>query len=201
MNAQHELDTPSAWVVRWADSIAPGGRVLDVASGSGRHARWFAARGHPVDAVDRDAEALSTLRGVAGVRTFCADIENAAWPCERGCYAGVVVANYLHRPLFPELLAALAPGGALIYETFARGQERYGRPSNPAFLLKPGELLEVVRGRLRVIAYEDLEVIIPSPSAPFPTPLPKGEGKSTGADAPITIQLKPAVVQRICAIG
>ena len=201
MNAQHELEMPSAWVVRWADRIAPGGRVLDVASGTGRHARWFAARGHGVDAVDRDAQALSTLRNVIGVRTVCADIENGEWPCERGCYAGVVVANYLHRPLFPELLAALAPGGALIYETFARGQERYGRPSNPDFLLKPGELLEVVRGRLRVIAYEDLEVVLSSPIAPLPATAARDEAKSTAADAPITLQPKPAVVQRICAIG
>ena len=169
----HTLETPSDWVVRWADRIPAAGRVLDVASGSGRHARWLAARGHDVDAVDRDAEALSALGGVARVRTLCADIETGAWPCERGCYAGVVVTNYLHRPLFPELLAALAPGGALIYETFALGNERYGRPSNPAYLLQPGELLEIVRGRLRVVAYEDLEVTRP----------------------------KPAVVQRICAIG
>jgi hypothetical protein len=76
-----------------------------------------------------------------------------------------VVANYLHRPLFPRLLQALAPEGVLIYETFAAGNERYGKPSNPAFLLKPGELLEIVRGRLRVIAYEDLEVSDPRRAA------------------------------------
>jgi len=147
--------------------------VLDVASGTGRHARWFASRGHPVDAVDRDAEALARLNDFDRITTFRADIENGPWPFERGRYASVVVANYLHRPLFPDLLAALAPGGVLIYETFAVGNERYGRPSNPAFLLKPGELLDVVRGRLRVIAYEDLEVTDP----------------------------KPAAVQRICALG
>ena len=166
-------DTPSKWVERWAPLIAPGGRVLDVASGSGRHARALAARGFEVDAIDRDAQALSALAGVPRVTARCADIENGPWPCARAAYAGVVVTNYLHRPLFPDLLAALAPGGVLIYETFAAGNERFGRPSNPAFLLKPGELLEVIRGRLRVVAYEDLEVEDP----------------------------KPAMVQRICAIA
>ena len=99
-----------------------------------------------------------------GVTARCADIEGGPWPFEPGVYGGVVVANYLHRPLFSALLDALAPGGILIYETFAAGNERYGRPSNPAFLLKPGELLETVRGRLRVIAYEDLYVDDPRPA-------------------------------------
>ena len=161
----HALETPSEWITHWAQRIERGGRVLDLASGRGRHARWLAARGHRVDALDRDAEALSQLEGVAGISTLCADIESGAWPCEPARYAGVVVANYLHRPLFPRLLDVLAPGGVLIYETFAVGNERYGRPSNPAFLLKRGELLEVVRGRLQVIAYEDLEVTEPRPAA------------------------------------
>jgi SAM-dependent methyltransferase len=117
-----------------------------------------------VDAVDRNSAALAELAGVKGVSIICADIESGPWPCDRGIYAGVVVANYLHRPLFSELIAALAPGGVLIYETFAAGNERYGRPSNPEFLLKPGELLEVVRGRLRVLAYEDIEVQAPRPA-------------------------------------
>ena len=160
----HGIDTPSAWVERWAPMIAAGGRVLDVGSGSGRHARLLAARGHSVDAVDRDAQALERLKGVAGVITLCADIENGPWPYAPGAYAAVVVVNYLHRPLFPHLLDALRPGGVLIYETFAKGNERYGRPSNPAFLLEPGELLEVVRGRLRVVAYEDVYVAEPRPA-------------------------------------
>ena len=168
----HDLRTPSAWVARWADRLPPGGKVLDVASGGGRHARFLAGRGHPVEAVDRDPAALSGLAGVAGVSTRCADLEGGPWPYEGELFAGVVVVNYLHRPLFSRLLAALAPGGALIYETFAAGNERYGRPSNPAFLLQPGELLDVVKGRLSVIAFEDLYV--PDP--------------------------KPAMVQRICAI-
>lgn len=169
----HDLSAPSSWVMRWAPAIQAGGTVLDVASGSGRHARWLAAQGHPVDAVDRDATAIAAFAGMPEVRALCADIESGAWPYPRERYAAVVVANYLHRPLFPELLAALAPGGLLIYETFALGNERFGRPSNPDFLLRPGELLEVVRGRLRVMAYEDLEIAEP----------------------------KPARVQRVCAVA
>lgn len=160
----HALATPSAWVARWADRVPAGGRLLDLACGAGRHARYFAARGHPVEAVDRDPAMLARLDGVAGVSTFCTDLEGGPWPYEKERFAGIVVVHYLHRPLFPCLLAALAPGGALIYETFAAGNERYGRPSNPDFLLEPGELLEVVRGRLRVVAYEDLTVFDPRPA-------------------------------------
>jgi SAM-dependent methyltransferase len=169
----HDIDTPSAWVLRWAPLIPAGGRVLDVACGSGRHARAIASMGHPVDAVDRDAECVGKLAAVANVSAVCADIEHSAWPFPHARYAGVVVTNYLHRPLLPTLVDTLAPGGVLIYETFAAGNERFGRPSNPDFLLRPGELLELVRGRLRVVAYEDVY-----------------------SDAP-----KPALVQRICAVA
>jgi SAM-dependent methyltransferase len=169
----HGPDTPSPWITRWADLIRPGGRVLDVATGGGRHARWLAARGHPVDAVDRDADAIARLAAVPGIEALCADIENGPWPYEPGRYAGVVVTNYLHRPLFSRLLEALAADGVLTYETFAVGNEQYGRPSNPDFLLHTGELLDLVRGRLKVVAYEDVRV-----------------------DAP-----KPALVQRICAVA
>jgi SAM-dependent methyltransferase len=163
--AHQELATPSAWVVRWAERIPAGGRVLDLACGNGRHARYLAGRGHPVEAVDRDPAMLAGLSGVPGIAPRCADLESGPWPYEGQQFAGIVVANYLHRPLFPRLLQALAPEGVLIYETFAAGNERFGKPSNPAFLLKPGELLELVRGRLRVIAYEDLEVSDPRPAA------------------------------------
>lgn len=160
----HDLAVPSAWVTRWADRVPAGGRVLDIACGNGRHARYFAARGHPVEAVDRDPAKLAALASVSGVTTRCADLEGGPWPYEGQHFAGIVVVNYLHRPLFPHLVAALAPEGVLIYDTFAIGTEKYGRPSNPAFLLQPGELLEAVRGRLRVIAYEALFVSDPRPA-------------------------------------
>ena len=170
-NDPHDLTTPSVWVVRWADRVPAGGQVLDLACGNGRHSRFFATRGHPVEAVDRDPAKLAALAGIPGISTRCADLEAREWPYPGGQFAGIVVANFLYRPLFPHLLAALATKGVLIYETFAAGNERYGRPSNPAFLLKPGELLEAVRGRLRVIAYEEQYVSEP----------------------------RPAVIQRICA--
>lgn len=151
-----EAGVPSTWVTRWAHLVAPGAPVLDVAAGGGRHARWFAARGHAVLAVDRDADALASMSAWERIETLAADIEGAAWPlpAERR-FAAVIVTNYLHRPLFAHLIDCLAPGGVLIYETFAAGNGSVGKPSNPAFLLRPGELLEAVRGRLRVIAYED----------------------------------------------
>ncbi|PYE21942.1 methyltransferase family protein [Paraburkholderia silvatlantica] len=152
----HGLSGPSRWVRRWAHLIAPGGTVLDVASGAGRHARWLAGQGHPVTALDRDAAALATLHGVAGVATLECDLEGAPWPLAADArFAAVVVTNYLHRPLMPRLVEVLAPGGVLIYETFAQGNETVGKPSNPAFLLAPGELLAVCTPALRVIAYQD----------------------------------------------
>ncbi|SAK80749.1 type 11 methyltransferase [Caballeronia fortuita] len=165
---------PSPWVVRWAHLVAPGGAVLDVAAGSGRHARWFAARGFPVLAVDRDADALASMTGLERIETLVADLENGApWPVRADrTFDAIVVTNYLHRPLFGHFVDTLAPGGVLIYETFAAGNGSIGKPSNPAFLLEPGELLEAVRGRLRVIAYEDGFVDDP----------------------------RPAYVQRICAV-
>ena len=154
-------DRPSPWVVRFAPLIAPGGVVLDVACGSGRHARWLEARGHRVTGVDRDAAALA----VGGAtETVVADLEGAPWPLVARRFAAVIVINYLHRPLFPALLASLAPGGVLIYETFAVGNERFGKPSNPAFLLEPGELLERCGG-LDVVAYEDGLVDDPAPAS------------------------------------
>ncbi len=150
----HTLAAPSPWVARWAAELPAGASVLDVACGSGRHARWLAVRGLRVTGVDRDAGALAGLAGVA--ETIVADIEGGPWPLLAGAaFDAVVVTNYLHRPLWPQLLAAVAPGGRLIYETFAVGNETVGKPSNPAFLLAPGELLDAVRGQLRVVGYED----------------------------------------------
>ncbi len=154
---------PSPWVVRWANELAAGAPVLDVASGAGRHARFLADRPCAVTAVDRDATLIGELAGVAGVATLVADLEAEPWPLPGRRFAGVVVTNYLHRPLLPALVDAVEPGGVLIYETFAAGNERFGRPSNPDFLLQPGELLELVHGRMRVLAYEDVFDPVPQP--------------------------------------
>ena len=148
----HTALEPSAWVTRWAHLIVPAGRVLDVACGSGRHLRWLAAQGFTVTGVDRDAAALAPL-GVVG-RTVVADIENAAWPLAGERFDAVIVTHYLWRPLWPALRASLAQGGVLIVETFALGNEAFGKPSNPDFLLRPGELLDACRG-LHVVAFED----------------------------------------------
>lgn len=149
----HDIETPSPWVSRWAGQIRPGGRVLDVACGRGRHLRHLASLGLAAVGVDRDEEALSGLRGLRGVEIRVADLEAGPWPFSPGEFDGVVVTNYLHRPIFPDLVGALRPGGIFIYETFAAGNERYGRPANPDFLLKPGELLRSVEP-LSVIAFE-----------------------------------------------
>jgi SAM-dependent methyltransferase len=138
--------------VQWAGLIAPGAAVLDVAAGGGRHSRFFADRGHRVMALDRDTSRLSAQPGIEIVE---ADIEDGSpWPLPGRTFGAVVVTNFLHRPLFPTLLDALAPGGVLLYETFMAGNERFGEPSRPAFLLKDGELLDLTRGRLSVTAYE-----------------------------------------------
>ncbi|WP_296948468.1 bifunctional 2-polyprenyl-6-hydroxyphenol methylase/3-demethylubiquinol 3-O-methyltransferase UbiG [uncultured Massilia sp.] len=146
----------SPWVRRWAPLI-PQGEVLDLACGSGRHARLLAAFGHTVIALDRDPQALLAARG-EGIETVEYDVEAPGnpWPFAPRSLAGIVVTNYLHRPLFGALAASLAPDGVLVYETFARGNEAYGKPSNPDFLLMPGELLGLAgRGGLRVVGFED----------------------------------------------
>lgn len=160
----HDLVETSGWVARFA-TLVPPGDVLDVAAGGGRHTRYFLARGHRVVAIDRDTSTLSNLVRNPHAEIITADLETGApWPLADRRFAGVVVTNYLHRPLLPILVGAVAAGGALIYETFAAGNERFGKPSNPAFLLQPGELLEAVRGRLRVVAYEDIEIAAPRPA-------------------------------------
>lgn len=151
----HGIEPASPWVQRWSHLIKPAGRVLDVACGHGRHTKWFHARQHPVTAVDRSQEAIESL---ALPRDCCeavvADIENGPWPFAGRLFDGVVVTNYLWRPLMPTLLASLANGGVLIYETFTQGNETVGKPSRSDFLLRHGELLEVCAG-LRIVAYED----------------------------------------------
>lgn len=148
----HGTEEASAWVRRWTDLVPAGGTVLDVACGYGRHMRWFAARGHPVTGVDRLAEAISSVADLG--EAVPADIESGPWPFSGRTFDAVVVTNYLWRPLLATIVQSVAPGGVLIYETFAAGNETVGKPSRPDFLLQPGELLRACQG-LRVVAYED----------------------------------------------
>lgn len=156
---------PSPWVARFAPLIARGGRVLDLASGGGRHARLLAGMGFAVQAVDRDADAMASLAAaVPAIATCVADLEGGPWPYYGQAFDGIVVTNYLFRPLLPLLVNALDVNGVLIYETFMVGNERFGKPANPAFLLRPGELLEVLRPKLSVVAFEQGEVALPRPA-------------------------------------
>jgi len=159
MASPHTSTTPSDWVCRWTPLIPdhrPGGpRALDLACGHGRHTRWLVRQGCHVTALDRDADALKGLDDLAPmVRTLCADVENGPWPLEGQTFDAVVVTHYLWRPLWPAILSSLAPGGLLIYETFAHGNATVGKPSRPDFLLQNGELLRLCEG-LHIIAYED----------------------------------------------
>lgn len=148
------IQAPSEWVVRWARAWPAGATVLDLACGSGRHTRWLAAQGHRVTAVDRDAAAIGSLQGIAA-ETCVADLEAGPWPLDGRRFDAVVVTHYLWRALLPRVVESVAEGGWLVYETFAVGNEAFGKPSNPNFLLRPGELLDATRGALRVVAYED----------------------------------------------
>ena len=152
MTDAHGGQTASAWVQRWSHLVPLGASVLDLACGSGRHVRWFAQRGCRVTGVDRDAAAVAPLVELAEI--VVADVESGPWPIEGRSFDAVVVTNYLWRERLADVLASLAPGGVLIYETFATGNETIGKPSNPKFLLRSGELLQAAAG-LRVIAFED----------------------------------------------
>ena len=145
--------------------IAPGGQVLDLACGGGRHVRLLAGLGFEVAAVDRDFEAILKLQNVPGITATQLDLEGGEWPLAGRTFDGIVVANYLWRPRLPDVLAMLAPGGVLIYETFMLGNEAYGKPSSPAFLLRPGELHEVVQAAgLREVAFEEGYAANPKPA-------------------------------------
>jgi SAM-dependent methyltransferase len=152
----------SAWVLRFLPLIRAGGRILDLAAGGGRHTRLLLDRGYSVHAIDRDIAGLASLSGSRCV-VEAVDLEaGEGWQLGRG-YDGIIVTNYLHRPLLPAIAGALAPGGAVIYETFAQGNERFGRPRNPDFLLQPGELLEAF-ATLAIVAFEQGEVTLPYPA-------------------------------------
>lgn len=164
---------PSDWVLRFAPLMVDGGHVLDLACGSGRHLRWLAAQGYRVTGIDRDLSGVEDLRGQPDVELLQIDLETAPPPSlGEARYDGIVVANYLHRPLMPALIQALGPEGVLVYETFAEGHEALGRPRRSAFLLRRGELLETVGGELQVVAFE--------------------QGRIDGE--------APRIVQRICAV-
>ena len=156
---------PSPWVVRHVQSIPARGKVLDLACGSGRHARFLAGLGYPVLAVDRDAEALAGLSTIEGITTRLLDLEGEEWPLAGQVFDGIVVTNYLWRPRLPDVLALLAPGGALIYETFMVGNAAYGKPSNPAFLFQAGELRQLAAAAgLREVDYAEGYVASPKPA-------------------------------------
>jgi len=153
----HGTEAPSAWVQRWSHLVPKRGVVLDVACGHGRHARWFYERNHPLALVDRSQDAIDFIASQLPATAFeavVADIEGGPWPFAGRRFDAVVVTHYLWRPLLPTLVASLAPGGVLIYETFTQGNETVGKPSRPDFLLRPGELLELCQG-LRVVAFEE----------------------------------------------
>ena len=173
--SQHgRVESASPWVARFASAVPDRGAVLDLACGTGRHARFFLERGYPVTAVDRYSAGVADLLGREDFALVETDLEDGgAWPTGERKFAAVVVTNYLHRPLLPDIVGCVAEGGLLIYETFAEGNARFGRPSNPDFLLRPGELLRAVEGALHVVAYEHGEIARPA----------------------------PALVQRICAVS
>lgn len=150
--ASHGPAEASPWVQRWSHLVPAGGAVLDVACGTGRHMRWFHARNHAVTGVDIAQAAIDSVAPLG--EAVLADIEHGPWPFTGRQFDAVVVTHYLWRPLLPTIVASVAPGGVLIYETFAAGNETVGKPSRPDFLLRPGELLGVCQG-LRVVAFED----------------------------------------------
>ncbi len=170
MNAHNEA-RPSLWVTKHSTLLKPRSRVLDLACGSGRHTCFFAAQGHVVTAVDKNIGSLSAVESYSDVEAIQFDLESGRWPFVGRKFECVVITNYLHRPLFADIINALSSDGLLIYETFMVGNERFGRPSSPDFLLEVNELLTVFSEKLKILAYQSGKVKLP----------------------------KVAIVQRICA--
>jgi SAM-dependent methyltransferase len=164
MKDQYVLGKPSSWVDKHLPLIRKGGRVLDLACGNGRHAIWLAQQGYQVDAIDRDIQALSGKVGIDNINVGIVDLEAGEWPNSDQRYDGLIVSRYLYRPVLHTLAAILNPGGVLIYETFMAGNERYGKPSNPDFLLLPNELLEIYSPLLNIISFEQGEEQHPRPA-------------------------------------
>lgn len=162
MNDSPAHSPASHWVQRFCELVPAGGQVLDLACGGGRNGRLFLSRGHPLVMLDREVSKIADMRSFDTVEIIEADLEDGSpWPLPGRTFAAVVVTNYLYRPILPQVVASVAAGGLLIYETFAVGNEKFGRPSNPDYLLKPEELLGITRPQLRVIAYEELEIQTP----------------------------------------
>lgn len=147
--------------------------MLDLACGNGRHAIWLAKQGYQVDAVDRNEQAVVDMLGIESINVSITDLETGDWPLTAHRYDRIVVSRYLHRPLLSKLAKMLNNGGVLIYETFMIGSERYGKPSNPNYLLLRDELLTTYSPLLKIYAFEQGEFSEPN----------------------------PAVIQRICAIN
>ncbi|MFL2667243.1 MAG: class I SAM-dependent methyltransferase [Burkholderiales bacterium] len=169
----HEGQNPSVWVKRCSELLRPESSVLDLACGSGRHARYFADQGHDVTALDKNPEALSKISSLPRIHTVEYDLEMAPWPFADRTYDAILVTNYLYRPILENIVDTLSPSGILIYETFMLGNERFGRPSNPDFLLRPNELIDVTYKKLHILIYEAGRISSP----------------------------KPALVQRVCAVS
>jgi len=157
--------SPSKWVVRFANEIEPNGTILDLACGSGRHTNFFLQRGHHVTATDIDTSRLQYNNDEYKLKLVQSDLEKFPWPFSQSTFSAIIVTNYLYRPIFPKIVSSLKPNGLLIYETFAEGNEAFGHPKNPAYLLKPGELLSGSFSTLKILAYEDLVITNPKMAA------------------------------------
>ena len=161
----YRMQDCSAWIQRFADLVPVGGNILDLASGGGRHSRFFLDRGHPVTAIDHDVSGLDILASRKNLEIIQYDLEDGSpWPLASRQFAAVVVVNYLHRALLTQLVASVASGGLLLYDTFAMGNEALGRPSNPDFLLRPGELADCVRDELTIVDYFHGSMETPKPA-------------------------------------